>query len=262
MKFKKLVECKSAPCHLPEDIAKAVDEIVANLPKEKVYDFRRKAVFDVVKEADPTGRTDVSYISTPSIDVSGEIVDPSGFDFSMYDKSRVVLWMHDKSAPCGTCLWYKPDGTNGVLAKTVYPAKADDQEGEWLPDKVWGLVKGGIVRGKSIGGIPLDFREPTDEERSKGCELVLTKFMMVEYSVVTTPCCPDAIVQSVQKGLAVDLLSKAFAARPVGKVRQRQTRIVKKDRRPEFVRAVQNMTIDADAIADRIIHQLRNRGKV
>lgn len=258
MKIHQLVECKSVPCYLPEEQAREVDEVVKSLPSDSAYQFRRKTVTDL-KETDPTERTDVSYITTAAVDRDREIVIPDGVDLSVYDRNRVVLWQHDQGQPCGKCLWVKPD-TRGVLAKTFYPARPDGHEGDWLPEKVWGLIRTDILRGKSVGFLPLEYRDPTEDEVQKGAERVFTRCLLLEYSCVAIPACPEALVTAINKGAAVDLLGLQWET--VGRVKQKTRTVRQIDRTAEFCRAVDRIALDPDKLAERVLAALKTRGRI
>jgi HK97 family phage prohead protease len=259
MKIPKLVECKSVPCHLPEEVAREVDEVVATLPKDKAFGFRRKSLGGEVTDTDPTERTDISYVSTPAVDRDREIVLPSGIDLSQYEKNRIVLYQHRQDDPVGKCLWIKPDN-RGVIAKTFYPPRPDKYEGDWLSEKVWGLVASGVLKGKSVGMLPTEVSDPTPDQREKGCEVVISKALLLEYSVVAIPSCPDSLVTAISKGLPLDILDLNWKWTGQ-KVRARTKRTVTLDRRPQLTQALAGVTFDPDAIVERVLEQLRQRGR-
>lgn len=256
MKTPKLVECASVPCRLPEDVARYVDGLVKDLPTDRAFAFRSKTLTDDVT-TDEAERTDVSYISTPAIDRDKEVVSPDGMDLDQFRKNPVVLWGHDRSQIVGKALWVKQDGSNGVLAKTFYPARPDKHDGEWLPEQVWGLTRAGILKGKSVGILPLEIEEPDDELRNKGCELVLKRTLLLEYSCVSIPSCPDALVQQV-KGLSLD----ALGVKRVGRVAPVKKTVTYRDRTADLCRLVEGFAIDPDAIAARVVDALKHRGRV
>lgn len=145
-------------------------------------------------------RTDVSVISTVSIDRDDEVLMPGGLDKSGYN--GVVLWAHDHSLPAiGRALWVKRDGDR-IVAKTRYAETP-------LANDVWALVRGGFLRGKSVGfdGFHGEFREPTPVEREKkgwqNVRRVWTKWPLIEYSVVNVGSNMDALVLAASKGVKV-----------------------------------------------------------
>lgn len=71
----KLVECASVPCHLTEDQARHVDDLVKNLPVSHQIERKLVACDHTV---DQTEHTDVSYISTVVVDPDKDIVLPEG----------------------------------------------------------------------------------------------------------------------------------------------------------------------------------------
>ena len=255
MKTPKLVQCASVPCRLPEETARQVDTLVKDLPKDSAYQFRQKSLIESPTALSPEERTDISYVSTPAVDNDRESLDPAGMDLRTFQSNPIVLWGHDTDKICGKALWIKADGGNGILAKTFYPARPDRHEGDWLPEQVWGLTRAGILKGKSVGFLPLEVEEPGDELAKKGCKLVLKKTLLLEYSAVSIPCCPEALVQSVKR-VTLDLLD----VKRVGRILPR--RIQKIDRTEEFAKLVSALNINTDRIADLALAAIRNRGRV
>ena len=255
MKLPKLVECVSVPCRLPESRAREVDALSQTLPKNSDYAFRSKSLIEPTVALDEAERCDISYVSTPAVDHDGESVDPAGMDLEGFRQNPVVLWGHDRSQVCGKALWIKQDGHQGVLAKTYYPARPSRHDGDWLPEQVWGLTRSGILRGKSVGFLPLEVEEPDGELRAKGCRLVLKRTLLLEYSAVSIPCCPDALVQSF-KGVKLDVLGAARAGRVLPK---RTERI---DRTGEFAKLVAAYSFNTDDLAVKAVAALKNRGRV
>ncbi|OWK46612.1 hypothetical protein FRUB_00311 [Fimbriiglobus ruber] len=103
--------------------------------------------------------------------------------------------------PCGLCKWTRPDAS-GLFAKTFFPPRPNEYQGEWLPDFVFGLVAASVLKGFSIGFLPVEIRDPTPEEVTKFPDLqrVITKSLLLEYSVVAVPANPLALVDVVGKG--------------------------------------------------------------
>ena len=255
MKLPRLVQCASVPCRLPEETARQVDTLVKDLPKDSAFAFRQKSLLEAPTALDEEERTDISYVTTPAVDNDRESLDPTGMDLETFRKNPICLWQHDTDRICGKSLWIKPDGEKGILSKTFYPARPNKHQGDWLPEQAWGLTRVGILKGKSVGFLPLEVEEPGEELAKKGCKLVLRKTLLLEYSCVSIPCCPDALVQSV-KGLTLDILD----VKRVGRVSLKRTERI--DRTEEFAKLVSALNINTDRIADLALAALRNRGRV
>lgn len=131
-------------------------------------------------------------VSTPTVDRSGDVVEVGGIDLTAYRKNPVVLYQHDHDEPVARCVeiglkeaaleavvQFPPEGTS---------AKADE---------VYGLIKAGVINAASIGFLPkeysyIDPKEPWNGRRFSSCE-------MLEFSFVSVPCNPDALI--VERGL-------------------------------------------------------------
>lgn len=256
-KFPKLVENKSTGIYMPEEPARIVDGIVATLSKDSVFTPRRKSTFEM-KDTDATERTEVSVISTEDVDSQADIVIQSGIDWSVYDKNRVVLYQHDHERPVGKCLWYRKEG-NRTIAKTSYPTKPATYEGDWLPEKIWGLTQAGLLAGKSVTILPIELNDPSPEQREKGAEIVWNKCLVLEYSTCSIPANSECLVQAIEKGFDLDLLGIQRTGQTAKRKTQRTERI---DRTPDFLRMISSLQIDPQEIANRVVSALKNRGRV
>ncbi len=196
---KKLVE-SSLGIRTTEKTARRVDELLRDLPTGQ-RSLRRKSA-TVPTEVNTSERTDVSTITTRAMDRDNEIVDPAGIDISDYLTNPIVLFGHDQNKPVGKALWVK-SSVDGLIAKTKYASRPKTFQGEWLPDFVFEMVLADVLRGKSIGFLPLEFRDPTPEEsaNSPGVERVISRSLLLEFSVVSIPSNPKALVEAVNKGL-------------------------------------------------------------
>lgn len=201
MKFK-LVE-SSLGVRTTEAVARRVDELLPTLPAE-LRSIRRKDATDGTQAVETTTRTATGFVSTRAVDRDFEIVEPAGIDLDQYRANPVVLFGHDQDRPCGKSLWIKATG-EGLIAKTFFQPRPASYEGEWLPDFVFSMIAADVLRGFSIGFLPLDIREPTREELEAEPRLqrVITRALLVEYSVVAVPSNPAALVSAVGKGLSL-----------------------------------------------------------
>jgi len=132
-------------------------------------------------------------------------------DDSRFKLNPVVTLGHRYySAPVGMSVWRKKTANQnirGIKAKTFYPSVPNTwPKGEiWPPDKVWGLVQSGLVKGKSIGFVPIEHNMPTSDELRahpewREARRIIRKWLLVEYAVATWPVNPDAVVTAVGKG--------------------------------------------------------------
>jgi len=186
---------------MKDAVAKAVDDLLKAHPGhgDALVKLAGSADVEVGEE-----RTEVSTITTESVDRDREVVVAKGIDLRPYKSNPVVLLNHSwHSLPVGKALWVKSDGA-ALKARTQYAKRPADHVGEWAPDAVYGLVRQGMLPGKSIGFIPLESKAPEPKDVRARPELadarrIITKSVLLEYSVVAIPSNADALVEAVSK---------------------------------------------------------------
>lgn len=155
-------------------------------------------------------RADISLITTGSIDRDREVVVPGGGNFKQFRQNPVVTWAHYYDAlPVGRCLWIQRSESanpakDGFQAKTSYSIRPQGWVTDWFPDAVWSMIQGGDLRGKSIGFIPMDGKQPEEKDIKARPELagvcwIITKWMLLEYAVAPVQSNPDALVVAAAK---------------------------------------------------------------
>ena len=163
---------------------------------------------DKAVEVDDKERTVTGFISTESMDRDREVVEMQGIDLNQFRKNPVVPWAHDyHGLPVGKSQWIKQtvkNGLKGLLAKTQFAsAKANP-----FAENVFQCFKEGILRGFSIGFIPLKF---TDHETKAG-EFSPTrtyhKVLLLEYSPVPVPSNPDSLALALKSGIDGKLIKE------------------------------------------------------
>jgi hypothetical protein len=262
--------------------ARQLDTLLKSMPKSNYHAYRKAVVAKAPTELNPGERSDVSWISTESVDRVQEVVVARGMNDSQFQANPLVTLQHAYNMPpVGRSLWRKrvKDGDLvGIKAKTQYPAKPDAWvEGDpWPPDKVLALVQAGLLNGKSIGFLPLKIHLADAKAREKhnfpADTLVIDEWLLLEYAVCFLPANQDALVESVSKGglelpddflkaIGVDagLLVKKQAP-PAGPAVVPYTPLA------EVERAVQQRMagIDVEALARRAVEEAygRARGRV
>jgi HK97 family phage prohead protease len=163
--------------------------------------IRRTLPLAVVKSAGAETRT--FTISCGVEDRDGDILDPRGVVTTNYFKNPVVLWSHRYDAP--------PIGkTRALRATTDARLEADV---EFAPtafaQEVKQLVDGGFIRAASVGFNPITY------EPRPGKGYHHTRWELLEWSVVSIPSNPDALIVAAQsKGLQVPALTKMLNGAP------------------------------------------------
>ena len=194
--------------------AKALEARLKSLPKDEAFAFRRYTFERGLSELQPGDRSDVSWITEEAPDRAGDIVLARGMDDSHFQLNPIVTLNHDyQQPPVGRSLWRKrvrEGALHGVKAKTFYPPRpAGWTAGDWPPDVAFPMVQAGLLRGKSIGFLPLKVRTPTSDEIKHRPELAKVRYVIEEWLLAEYACCylpmqPNAVVEQVAK-----------AARPV-----------------------------------------------
>jgi len=206
--------------------AKALEERLRALPREEAFTLRRCSFERGVSELQPGERADVSWITEETPDRAGDVVFASGMDDAHFQLNPIVTLNHAyDQPPVGRSLWRRKarDGAwRGVKAKTHYPARpAGWTLSEWPPDLAFEMVKAGLLRGKSIGFIPLKLRAPTAEEMQQNPDYARVRYIIEEWLLAEYACCylpmqPNAVVETVSKSVPpawVELLGLPQAPR-------------------------------------------------
>ena len=195
--------------------ARDLDALLKSLPHTDEYRYRHLVTTRAPTELNPGERSDVSWITTESVDRTGEVVRARGMNDGQFQANPLVTLGHAYwLPPVGRSLWRRrvKDGERqGVKAKTVYPARPDSwpADEKWAPDQVFALVQSGLLNGKSIGFLPTKVHIPDEDEVKKNnwgepVALVIDEWLLLEYACVFLPANQDALVEAVSKG-AVDL---------------------------------------------------------
>lgn len=125
--------------------------------------------------------------STPSTDRMGDVVEPKGAKFTL---PMPLLWQHRGDEPIGLVTWAKVTAAGiavkGKIEKDLLPRIAE----------AWTLIRAGLVRGLSIGFLPLD-SEPLDKEHPWGPQR-FTSWDWMELSAVTIPANAEANIQTIK----------------------------------------------------------------
>jgi hypothetical protein len=161
---------------------------------------RKSLVTEMV--IDPTDeRCCIAKVSTINPDRDNDILIPAGADYQDYLKNPIVIWNHIYSSPpIGKIeqLQIKPDAIYGKI-------RFADTE---FAQEIWSLVKGGFLRTCSIGFIAKealiagtqafkDYVITNNMQISNLVKRIITKFIMIENSIVSIPSNQDALIMAV-----------------------------------------------------------------
>jgi len=139
------------------------------------------ANFVLAKDASPLSRKVRAIASTDAADRHGDIVRQSGWRLEPYRKNPIILFGHDHQQPIGHAVSVSLE--NGRLIVEIEFATGG------RADEIFGLVRSGVVRGISVGFLPLKHRM-----REDGRGLEFTEAELLEISIVSVPANPEALI--------------------------------------------------------------------
>lgn len=192
---------------IPDDIKSAVSTTIDG---EEVQGYCRVYQHPKAVHVDLDERTDVSLITTASVDRDNEIVLPNGLDMKQFRRNMVVTFAHIYNAlPVGKALWIKREkndnpNKDGWLAKTKYTSKPETWTGDWFQDAILHMVSEGDLMGKSIGFIPTEIRPPNESDiktrpELAGVSYIIAKAILLEYAIAPVQSNPDALTTTLSK---------------------------------------------------------------
>lgn len=161
--------------------------------------------------------------STPDVDRDGDVVLAEGWMLEEYARNPVLLWQHDQNLPIGRSIGEKIEPIDdvegklsGVKGLVVYTEFAGKQHGDYI-DGIFNMYNDGYLTGSSVGFKAHEIDD--DEERRKEYNVgetgeLIAKAELVEYSLVTVPCNPRALVTAM-KSLPPEL-RKSLSEKGIG----------------------------------------------
>ncbi len=155
--------------------------------------IRRKFMPGAVVEDSTLGDRQIRVIvSTPAEDRVKDVMEPEGCVTTDYKANPIVLADHDRRSPIGTAaIEVKSDRVEALI--TFAPAGISAKADEYC-----GLAKAGVLNTVSPGFVELE-RTPR-----KGGGVHVTKWALLELSLVTVPAQPEATV--IARGLGEEAL--------------------------------------------------------
>jgi len=139
-----------------------------------------------------------AIISTKGVDREGEVVLPEGCNYTEFLKTGTVLFDHDQSKPIAKTLSIRKN-SEYITAKFQFSAT------DSFSQKIYNLIKEGIIKATSIGFIPTKRRKATEKDKKDfgdNCQVVTTQYNLLEFSIVAVPANSEALVLSVKSLLA------------------------------------------------------------
>jgi HK97 family phage prohead protease len=167
--------------------------------------------------------------SDPTPDRQGDILEPGGCDLKNFRSNPVLLWQHRPDSPVARAVSISAN-SRAVEALAQFPDEGTDE----TADRVYKMIKAGVVNAVSVGFLPLA-SSPLPKGGSR-----FTKWELLEVSFVSIPANPSAVI------LARSALSEQEAAR----LRYQQLREEIEREDPEVVRSR----------AKRLLRELEEQG--
>ena len=159
-------------------------------------DMQKKMTF--AKTINPDNKTITGYISTFGWDRDMERFVKGAWDFSHYVKNPVVLWSHDISQPPIAKNVDMKEDEFGVLATSEFDSKGEKAM------EIFSLFERKFLSAFSVGFLRKDYNVEDTGLGSQG--LAITKAELYEYSAVSVPANPGALVARELAQLAIKAL--------------------------------------------------------
>ncbi len=129
--------------------------------------------------------------STEDMDRGGEVIVQRGIDLQPYSANPVVLWQHDPMHPVGEATSIAMEDDRLVATVRFAPPGISA-----TADMVRGLVKAGILKGVSVGINPVETEPMDPADGRKNAPVRYIKSELLEFSFVSIPANPNALVVS------------------------------------------------------------------
>ncbi len=151
-----------------------------------------------------------AIISTGDIARDGAIIDPTGWDFSDYERNPVVLYGHDDGSggmfAAGSGAMPVARTVEGPTAgKNEITATAEFDRDDEVAMRLLGKIRRGFINATSVRWLPIrtEWVEKEDTERHEGEDkvLVFREQKLLEWSFVPIPADPGAVIQRSDGGV-------------------------------------------------------------
>jgi len=208
-----------------------------------------------IKEQTVDKQEFTAIISTSDVDLDDEVMLPDGLNMKEFKKNPIILFNHNKDLPIGKALSIRKSG-NGMIAKAKLGENID------RINDIWKLVKQGILKGISVGFIANEIRIPTPQDIKlfgKKVKRVISKWTLLEVSVVSVPANQNALIQSC-KSLNIDpkVIIPDYKEEKKGidreLIEQIKSEIKKSENRKELKNTIKEELIKNDLIKNGIIY--------
>jgi HK97 family phage prohead protease len=158
-------------------------------------------------------RAVTAVISTDAVDRDGEVLIPQGCNWKEFNANPVVLFLHSYySLPVGKVVALTRDA-DSITAKIVFADRPESHPTgqEWIPDTLLALFQQKVLNAFSVGFTVTESRPATDKDVTTfgaGVRRVISKWKLLELSVVPLPCNQEAVALAVSKGIVSPAMAK------------------------------------------------------
>jgi phage head maturation protease len=137
-------------------------------------------------------------ISNNSIDRANDTIDPNGIDCAEFNKNPLVLNSHDSSVlPIAVSSAPWVSGTSArAVAKFPKPGISSES------DQVAAAIRAGLVKGASVGFVPVKWTFSKDPSRPFGVDFKSVR--LLEWSVCSLPCNPGCLLIGAVSEKSID----------------------------------------------------------
>ena len=167
-----------------------------------------------VESTDEKARTFTARITSERIDRDREVLVCDGMDGTEFLKTgATVFWNHNYDLPIAAGLELTK-AHDHWMSKARVASRPPDFQGDFFPDYAWAMISQGIVRGISVGFMPVEWRDPgvkDFETYGKDVERVISKWRLLEWSIAPLQSNIDALVVAVNKGLIAPEMARKLA---------------------------------------------------
>lgn len=169
--------------------------------------LNRACTLMTIKAVNEDDRIITGIASTPSPDRDGDIMEPEGAKFR---SDTPFLWQHDRTQPIGSCTPKMVKEGLQITAKLVKPTPDMPSQLVARLDEAWASIKSGLVKGLSIGFLPIEYSY-LDEGGIR-----FLSWDLLEVSAVTIPANAECNITTV-KSYDRQLLAASGNENPVVK---------------------------------------------
>jgi len=182
---------------------------------------RKQFIADIKMQADEE-RTVIAKITTMDCDADGDCIVPDGVDLKRFMSNPIIHINHS----------YKVEDVVGKATELAINEKGITAKIKFAEtpraEDCWSLLKGGFVRANSIGFIIKEAYHRGTEEFTKyitekklkiddNARRLITKWELLENSIVSLPCNPMALMQAVS-AKSINLSDKTIKELDLDKV--------------------------------------------